>query len=187
MKGDKVGGFYLFNKYGELVARFCHRRLLETPGGISALCESYYHKKALMNGLILLKHLRWKGVAMAEFIIRTDGTPMLLEVNPRFWGSLPLAILAGVDFPRLLVETWDIRDNKPLARYKYVKCLMLTQVLDMLYTRGNIQQKVKIIKMVLNSLSSNTYVFELLEGDIAPFMLWVFKVISKTLNSKDRL
>ena len=28
----------------------------------------------------------------------------LLEINGRFWGSLPLAIFAGVDFPRMLVE-----------------------------------------------------------------------------------
>ena len=32
------------------------------------------------------------------------GTPYLMEVNGRFWGSLQLAIDAGVDFPELLVR-----------------------------------------------------------------------------------
>lgn len=46
---------------------------------------------------------RLTGVAMFEF--RCDpqsGRTVLLEVNPRFWGSLPLALTAGADFPALL-------------------------------------------------------------------------------------
>ena len=31
-----------------------------------------------------------------------SGTPYLMEINGRFWGSLQLAIDAGVDFPTLL-------------------------------------------------------------------------------------
>src|SRR3954462_4940813 len=31
------------------------------------------------------------------------GKPYLMEVNGRFWGSLQLAIDAGVDFPKLLI------------------------------------------------------------------------------------
>jgi predicted ATP-grasp superfamily ATP-dependent carboligase len=50
----------------------------------------------------LLGPLGWHGVAMVEF--KEDdrtGRPMLIEVNGRFWGSLQLAIDAGVDFPVL--------------------------------------------------------------------------------------
>ena len=53
----------------------------------------------------LLKRVGWRGVAMVEFKVdRESGTPYLMEVNGRFWGSLQLAIDAGVDFPRLLLE-----------------------------------------------------------------------------------
>jgi hypothetical protein len=38
---------------------------------------------------------------MVEFRVATDGTPYLMEVNCRFWGSLQLAIDCGVDFPWL--------------------------------------------------------------------------------------
>jgi hypothetical protein len=39
---------------------------------------------------------------MVEFKIdRESGVPKLMEINGRFWGSLPLAVLAGVDFPYL--------------------------------------------------------------------------------------
>ena len=39
---------------------------------------------------------------MVEFKISEDGTPYLMEINTRFWGSLQLAIDAGIDFPWLL-------------------------------------------------------------------------------------
>jgi predicted ATP-grasp superfamily ATP-dependent carboligase len=46
------------------------------------------------------------GVAMFEFRVdRGSGRQVLLEVNPRFWGSLPLAVAGGADFPALL---WDV-------------------------------------------------------------------------------
>jgi predicted ATP-grasp superfamily ATP-dependent carboligase len=33
-----------------------------------------------------------------------SGQPLLLEINARFWGSLALAVRAGVDFPRLYAD-----------------------------------------------------------------------------------
>ena len=52
----------------------------------------------------LLDQFGWQGVAMVEFKREeTTGTPYLMEINGRFWGSLQLAISAGVDFPALLV------------------------------------------------------------------------------------
>ena len=39
---------------------------------------------------------------MVEFKIdRESGVPKFMEINGRFWGSLPLAVIAGVDFPYL--------------------------------------------------------------------------------------
>jgi protein-tyrosine-phosphatase len=44
---------------------------------------------------------------MFEFRVdRSGGRHVLLEVNPRFWGSLPLAVAAGADFPALY---WDLK------------------------------------------------------------------------------
>jgi hypothetical protein len=61
--------------------------------------------KARTYATALLDELGWHGVAMVEFkqSLR-DGEPRLMEINGRFWGSLQLAIDAGVDFPRLLVD-----------------------------------------------------------------------------------
>ena len=55
----------------------------------------------------MLRRIGWNGVAMLEY--RRDpstGDFRLLELNARFWGSLHLALAAGVDFPRLLLDAW---------------------------------------------------------------------------------
>jgi predicted ATP-grasp superfamily ATP-dependent carboligase len=51
----------------------------------------------------LLSSLNWNGVAMFEFKYTTDSIYYLMEINPRLWGSLQLAIDSGVDFPKLLL------------------------------------------------------------------------------------
>ena len=51
----------------------------------------------------LLDRLEWQGVAMVECKRDLDrGGWRAMEINGRFWGSLQLAVDAGVDFPRLL-------------------------------------------------------------------------------------
>ena len=55
------------------------------------------------SALKLMKHVQWQGVAMVEFKVNSDsGVPMLIEINGRFWGSLQLAMDAGLNFPDLL-------------------------------------------------------------------------------------
>jgi predicted ATP-grasp superfamily ATP-dependent carboligase len=91
---------------GRLLAAFQHRRLREVPvsGGASAFRESVPLDPVLLDYAIsLLRELSWTGLAMVEFKVGPDG-PRLMEVNGRVWGSLPLAVMSGVDFPRLLTE-----------------------------------------------------------------------------------
>ncbi|MCZ7584034.1 MAG: ATP-grasp domain-containing protein [Deltaproteobacteria bacterium] len=86
---------------------FFHRRLRELPpsGGISVLSEAIPpDPEAARAGRALLEALHWTGPAMVEFKRDADGRPCLMEINGRFWGSLQLAIDAGVDFPALLVR-----------------------------------------------------------------------------------
>ncbi len=82
-----------------------HRRIRENPptGGASSCAASFYDGKLKEYGTRLLDLLGWHGVAMVEF--RYDarsGTYKLMEINPKFWGSLDLALAAGVDFPHCL-------------------------------------------------------------------------------------
>jgi len=104
--GSGAGLFCLYNK-GKPVTFFAHQRLREKPpqGGVSVLSESVAVDARLKHyAQQLLDHVHWHGVAMVEFRVTPEGTPYLMEVNTRFWGSLQLSIDAGVDFPRLLAQ-----------------------------------------------------------------------------------
>lgn len=106
IEGPGVGIFGLLWD-GQRRATFAHRRIREKPpsGGVSVCSESVAAPPALVEASFrLLESYDWQGVAMVEYKQDADGKAWLMEVNGRFWGSLQLAIHAGVDFPRLLVE-----------------------------------------------------------------------------------
>ena len=126
--GDGYGVEVLFN-HGEPRAIFMHRRLREYPitGGASTLRESINNEKMKNIALDLMEGLEWHGVAMVEFKLdEKDGEPKLMEVNGRFWGSLPLSIASGVDFPYLLHKMATEGDVESVFEYKAgVKCRWL--------------------------------------------------------------
>lgn len=104
--GHGAGIFALYAASGP-VAWFAHRRIREKPptGGVSVLSESVPIDPVMQSAAAkLLSASDWTGVAMVEFRVAQDGTPFLMEVNGRFWGSLQLAIDCGVDFPWLLYQ-----------------------------------------------------------------------------------
>lgn len=118
--GHGAGVFCLYN-HGKPAAFFAHQRLREKPpqGGISVFSQSVAIDPLLKKyAMQLLESVRWHGVAMVEYRIAPDGTPYLMEVNTRFWGSLQLAIDAGVDFPQLLIQMDKNCDTSPVNEYR---------------------------------------------------------------------
>ena len=104
-EGSGYGASFLFDEQSRLKAGFVHKRLREYPvtGGASTLRVSVRHDDIYDMARTLLEKIGWFGVAMVEFKIDPrDGLPKLMEINPRFWGSLALAVHAGVNFPLLL-------------------------------------------------------------------------------------
>lgn len=123
--GRGVGAFFLLHR-GEVLAEFMHRRLHEVPhtGGASSFRESWYHPAIRDDALEKLRRLGWQGVAMMEY--RWDAAMRdfrFLEMNGRFWGSLHLALVAGVDFPRLLLDAFFGRPVTPVRSFPLgVRC-----------------------------------------------------------------
>lgn len=93
---------------GDPLAVFVHRRIKELPasGGVSVVSEAIAPDARLVDKAIaLLRAIGWEGVALVEFRRAADGVDWLMEVNGRFWGTLPTAIAAGVDFPFM---QWEV-------------------------------------------------------------------------------
>jgi predicted ATP-grasp superfamily ATP-dependent carboligase len=124
IEGPGVGVFVLVHE-GQCLASFSHFRVREKPpsGGVSVVCRSEpMDEDLLKRSLALLAKFNWSGVAMVEYKRDASrGEAVLMEINGRFWGSLQLAIDAGVDFPRLLVDTALGVAVSPVRTYRFVR------------------------------------------------------------------
>jgi predicted ATP-grasp superfamily ATP-dependent carboligase len=107
-------------------------RALYDEGGPVATCQkratrgykyargpSVYHEATAIPelteaGLALLDRLEWHGVASVGFIQdERTGEFNLLEINPRFWSSLPSDLPAGIDFPHYY---WRVAGGEDVER-----------------------------------------------------------------------
>jgi len=120
---------------GAPLALFQHRRIHEWPanGGVGVLVESEAVDPALAKTTtLLLQTIGWDGPAMVEFRRTPRGEYVFLEVNGRFWGSLPLAIQAGLDYPYFEWQLLHGLDPRVPATYK--------QGLKVRWTAGEIRR-----------------------------------------------
>jgi predicted ATP-grasp superfamily ATP-dependent carboligase len=173
---------------GEPIVQFAHRRLREKPpsGGVSVFRESIALPQVMTDYAIrLLQHVHWHGVAMVEFKVdQQTGEPMLMEINGRFWGSLQLAIDAGVDFPYLLYKLFTGQEIPPNATdYQIgVTSRWLLGDLDHLYSRlfksdtsssslpPNLSSKLKTLQNFCRFYQRNMYYEVLRPHDLSPFI-----------------
>lgn len=118
INGEGCGFFYLI-KNNKVTANFAHLRILEKPpeGGVSVLsesCEIPDHINQALEKFLL--DYKWNGLIMFEFKKTQDNEYYLIEINPRLWGSIQLAIDSGVDFPNLLVSADQVSSS--ITKYK---------------------------------------------------------------------
>lgn len=126
--GEGTGYFALLH-HGELRAEFAHRRIRDvypTGSGSAVRISIAPDPEIRRASLALLQELRWHGVAMVEYRKAADSPPVFMEVNGRFWHSLPLACYAGVDFPALLARMAEAGDIPRHTGYRNsVRCRWL--------------------------------------------------------------
>lgn len=194
--GVGVGTFALFNR-GEPRAWFAHRRLRDVvpTGSGSALRESVPLNPAMKEyAERLLRGLDWHGVAMVEFKIDSrDNTPKIMEINGRFWNSLPLAIAAGVDFPSLLYRMAMDGDIAPVNTYRTgVQCRWLLGDLRHLLSvmqgapkgwSSGFPARIETLRAVLSGFHRSIYDDDFVRGDLIPgFIGLIDFLINKAPN-----
>lgn len=177
--GTGYGVSMLFNQ-GDIRAIFTHKRLREYPitGGPSTLRESVRHPEMENAAKKLLEHVGWHGIAMVEFKIddRTN-KPVLIEINPRFWGSIYQAVASGVDFPYLLYEMAVEGDVKPVFNYKVgVKTRFLLNDFRALFStlKNDPNNRSQTLKEILKFRGDELYYDTMSIDDILPSMMFVY-------------
>ncbi|WP_248905459.1 carboxylate--amine ligase [Halocatena marina] len=105
---------------GEILAHFQERRLRTDPpsGGNSTLLDGVQNQRMYGYAQSLIELLGWTGPAQVEFMKQPDGEFQLIEINGRYWGSLPLAMNSGVDFPWLHYRLLRGERPEPVESYR---------------------------------------------------------------------
>ncbi len=108
-------------KEGGIRARIAYRQVRDFPasGGQATFRISMHHEQAEHYFQRLLETLEWHGVCQGDFVVdRKSGVPYLIDINPRFWGSLTQAIASGVDFPYLVYRIATDGDVAPVGDFR---------------------------------------------------------------------
>lgn len=167
IRGSGFGYFALYDRNRNLKAQFCHQRIREYPitGGPSSCCESLYDPDLVQIGRRLIESLEWTGLAMVEFKFdEVRKKYYIIEINPRYWGSLPLAVFSGVNFPLLHALSALNIDYQPVLDYKLgVKVRFLDKDLKsiirhILGNKKSIGEKVGLLLDIFNPLIKEGFI-----------------------------
>jgi predicted ATP-grasp superfamily ATP-dependent carboligase len=112
----------LFDKENKIAAYFILKKIHQWPvtGGLTVSAESTNETELIEFVLPFFKKCPWEGPVEAEIIIdERDGKPKLIEINPRFPGSLLFPIKCGVNFPYIAcVLAVNKKYSGPIPRYE---------------------------------------------------------------------
>jgi predicted ATP-grasp superfamily ATP-dependent carboligase len=110
----------VLDRQGNLVARFQHvtRRTWPSAAGSIALATSVEPDEELVDRTAsMLAGIGYWGLAQVDFVDTPQG-PVLLDVNPRFYRCLPLAIACGTNLPALWHAVTSGRPVGSPGRYR---------------------------------------------------------------------
>jgi carbamoyl-phosphate synthase large subunit len=82
---------------------------MKTDSGIAVTARTVLASDVAESAIALVKALNLPLVANVQFKRDTHGVAKLLEINPRFPGTLPLTAAAGIDIPALMLDDYSGR------------------------------------------------------------------------------
>lgn len=98
----------VFDRKNNIAAKFILKKIHQFPvkGGITAYAETSHEWELIDFVLPFFEKYQWEGPVELEIIIdERDGKPKLIEINPRFAGSLFFAVQSGVNLPYITCLT----------------------------------------------------------------------------------
>lgn len=132
VKGEDYG-CNLLCQDGEIVAYTIQKGNLWNPSkpySAQIGLDFIYDDKLYQTVKKLMKSLNWNGVADLDLLYDKENDVFnIVEINPRFWATLTAALMAGFNYPHLLILMALKKDIEP-QRYEhmhYVNLLGLKQ------------------------------------------------------------
>jgi predicted ATP-grasp superfamily ATP-dependent carboligase len=127
--GELMSLTLLLDRDGRVIARAQQvaERRYPRGAGVDARSRTVpIDEELVKKATALLSDLGWFGLAHLEFLVPEDGRPRLIDFNGRIYGSLALAVAAGVNFPVLWAQLATGRpverrvDATPGIRYQWL-------------------------------------------------------------------
>ena len=136
---------------GEPVEIYCHEELISIPrsGGSGTKVRLYSNEVLVKMSIALLSKLNWNGIALVEFKKRRDGSFVLMEINPKFWASYPLASKYGYRFASLMVSR--ILGIPYTRRHAKKRGMMVFPIRELSYVLKN-KNNESLIKSIVSML-----------------------------------
>jgi len=142
-------GYSVYAENGEIKSGYGHIRLAEFPisGGSSVYRTGFFKREMRDVAEKILFETKWTGFAMFEFKLTPRNEIVLIEVNPRIWGSINQGLQNGVNyFESIFGESENTTQNS-----KNIKTYLSPQVYlaFLLYVfKGNLKPFLKFIKNI---------------------------------------
>ncbi|MBM4255064.1 MAG: hypothetical protein FJ147_04115 [Deltaproteobacteria bacterium] len=134
-------GVDILGNQGKVHTAFQHVRVHEPPeGGVSSYRKSVPLSEELLDiARRMCQAMQWTGPSMFEFKIDPkSGRAVLMEINGRLWGSVALAVAAGVDIPSLLYDMSVKQTATEVFTYR-VPCFARNTLRDVFWFFANLR------------------------------------------------
>jgi len=104
-------GYSVYAINGEIKIGYGHIRLAEFPvsGGSSVYRENFYDNRMKEIAEKILGEIKWTGFAMFEFKLTPERDLVLIEVNPRIWGSINQGLQNGINYFKLIIPKFYVK------------------------------------------------------------------------------
>jgi predicted ATP-grasp superfamily ATP-dependent carboligase len=176
----------VFAENGKILSSLSQKRLRTLPvnggGGIRNITT--WDEELIKYAKKLINEINYHGPAQIEFKLDHNGQPRLMEINPKFWGTLDLSIAAGINFPQIAV---DIANNKKIDSYKKYQIgleyawVVPYQMVYFLKTK----HKLKYLLESINFFKSNVK-YDIKLNDLLPSLIVFLKSLKMILNKEKR-
>lgn len=131
-----------------------------------------------VNAKSLLNALHWNGVACIEFKRDPrDGKVKLIEINPKFWASTEMSLIAGVNFPYYLCEMANEKVLDYSEKYDYDLKFHYCLSSDLLQLRWNPSSIPEYISDCLNPKTTSDICIRDLKPNIVQFGITIINLI----------
>lgn len=176
--GLTVEGIWWRDRVDGLIVRRTHRFKLPI-GGAAAVIESAYHKEAVDVAKSLMAKLDYCGPAQVELRINPAGKAVLIEVNPRWWGTLMFNTKLSAAYGCYLADLEPEEESSaPVVKDGLLGVWWLGLLISLFTYKG--KGVCGIFKVLFEKTSDRKmFALDYFKGDPLPFLM---EIVGYTVN-----